>query len=189
MGCCVYEHWRPDTNACFYVGKGALRRSRDLGVSAGCRTKAHGAVQEALRAQGLQVEIRIVAQDLTELEALALEMERIALYGKIEDGGTLVNRTIGGSGTYGMRHTPEARAKMCAAQAARDPALSGHPHTPESRAKISAALKGRPKSAESRAKRADTLRGRPLTPEHIANIKAAQKARWARRRERLAEGT
>lgn len=29
----VYEHWRPDLATCFYVGKGKLKRVRDLSRS------------------------------------------------------------------------------------------------------------------------------------------------------------
>lgn len=112
---CVYEHWRPDTNVCFYVGKGPLRRSRDMGVSAGCRTAAHGAVQQEPKAKGLSVEVRIVAVGLDEIESLRFEMDRISLYGRADLGtGTLVNRTNGGSGTSGMRHTDASRAKLSA---------------------------------------------------------------------------
>ena len=51
----------------------------------------------------------------------------------------------------GYKHTPEARAKISAAQMGNKKFL-GHEHTPEARAKIAAAGLGREHSPEARAK-------------------------------------
>lgn len=95
----VYEHWRPDTDACFYVGKGHGNRAGGLKR----RNRHHLNVQKKLAAQGLSVEVRIIKSDLTEKDALALEIERIAIYPREQ----LTNQTDGGDGCTGYKHKPE----------------------------------------------------------------------------------
>lgn len=154
---CIYEHWRPDPGQCFYVGKGSLRRSRDIVPSSG-RNALYVAVWRELKTLGLEVEVRIVASELDEIPALILEAERITLYGRLDNGtGTLANRTDGGSGTNGMIHTAHSRQKIA------DGHL-GQPLSAEHRAAVSKSLKGRPKSPEWSKKIGDAQRGRKKKP-------------------------
>jgi len=92
----VYEHWRPDTDVCFYVGKGARGRARRMKD----RNPHHQAVVKKLSKLGMCVEIRMVHSGLTEDEAFAKEVERIAFWRGL--GVSLVNRTNGGEGPSGL---------------------------------------------------------------------------------------
>ena len=72
----VYEHWRPDTCQCFYVGKGA-------GIRKGLmcrRNRHHLAIQNKLKDLGLEVEIKVISSGLSEDDAFALEMRLIAFW-------------------------------------------------------------------------------------------------------------
>jgi hypothetical protein len=102
----VYEHWRSDKNSCFYVGKGFGGRAYRLKRN----NPHHARTVELLRTAGLSVEIRIIASDLKEEEALNLERDRIQFY---RDASIqLANVTDGGDGTSGYRFTDEQRAAM-----------------------------------------------------------------------------
>lgn len=68
----------------------------------------------------------------------------------------------------GYRHTPEALAKMSAAQ-------KGAVRSPELRAQVSAALKGRVISPEHAEKTRRALIGKPKTDAHRAAMSVAQK--------------
>ena len=89
---CVYEHWRPDLNQCFYVGKGNTRRP--FAFSKRARTAAHHKVQEELRKAGLSIEVRVIRTTQSDAEAASLEVERIAFWRA--SGAPLVNMTEGG---------------------------------------------------------------------------------------------
>jgi hypothetical protein len=135
----VYEHWRPDTNACFYVGKGKLKRSRSIEA----RNGRHARIVAKLRRMGYEPESRIVGSGLTEPEAFALEIERIAFWRRA--GTRTANFTDGGDGTSGKFHSPETRARIAAKAIGR--VLSA-----ESIAKRTAKILGTKRSTETRAK-------------------------------------
>jgi hypothetical protein len=171
----VYEHWRPDKNICFYVGKGCGRRSR---VMYG-RKEHHQRIQKKLARMGLSVEIRIIATGLSDDDAKALEMERIAFW--LAKGCDLANRTAGGDG--GVNPHPETRAKMRAAKL-------GTKHSDEQKAKISAstkaalnapgmserlsaAIRAASQRPEVKEKRSRSQKARIRTKEHAQRISAA----------------
>lgn len=89
----VYEHWRPDTGACFYVGKGSAARAYKMGRGAG-RNAFHVAIVNKLKRLGMCVEISLISDCLTESEALSAEIERIAYWRDL--GVELTNATDGG---------------------------------------------------------------------------------------------
>ncbi len=155
----VYEHWRPDTDVIFYVGKGKGTRAHTLWN----RNKLHRALQAELAKVGLTFEVKFVFRGLSNLEALRLERERIVYWRDL--GAILVNITDGGLGTSGMKFSAETRAKM-----SRD--RKGRRITEQQRHNISKALTGRKKSPEHIAKVAAAIAtincGRKHTPEHIA---------------------
>lgn len=99
----VYEHWRPDTNVCFWVGKGTGRRARQFK-----RNPHYDNIVAKLARLGMCVEVRMVESGLEEHEAFALEQTRITFWR--ERGDTLANRTSGGEGTSGRRHSEEWKA-------------------------------------------------------------------------------
>src|SRR5258706_14477107 len=74
----VYEHWRPDKDICFYVGKGHGRRAYRL--DRGERNIHYNRVAKKLATLGMYIEVRLVAFGLNEVEAFSLERERIAFW-------------------------------------------------------------------------------------------------------------
>jgi hypothetical protein len=100
----VYEHWRPDTNSCFYVGKGRKKRALNMLN----RNPHHKNVQKKLNDSNLKVEVKIIFKNLSNEEAEILEFEQIIFYG-IEN---LCNKSLGPSGCVGYTHTEEAKRKI-----------------------------------------------------------------------------
>ena len=96
----IYEHWRPDRDECFYVGKGHGVRANWLRG----RNQHHRAIQAKLSRLGMAVEVRMVRTGLSEDEAFTLEIERIAFWRNA--GVDLANITNGGRGI--ARETREA---------------------------------------------------------------------------------
>ena len=92
----VYEHWRLDRDECFYVGKGMKNRAYKMRD----RNAHHQAIMAKLSREGRGMEVRMVATGLTEDEAFALEVERIAFWREV--GVDLANLTNGGEGTSGL---------------------------------------------------------------------------------------
>jgi hypothetical protein len=78
--------------------------------------------------------------NLTEIGAFAIERRMIRWYGRKDLGtGILRNRSDGGEGATGRRHTAESRAKISKSMKGRP----GKSPSPEIRQKISNATKGR----------------------------------------------
>lgn len=195
----VYEHWRPDTNQCFYVGKGrggrAHRRTR--------RNKHWGNIVNKLGAFGLVHDVRILKTGLNGADAALLEIECIKFWKEV--GTKLVNMTDGGEGALGRRlseaekenlrkfntgkvvsaetrlksslalrnPSAETRAKISAGSRGRVSPNRGKPLSFEHRLKLSLAGMGRTMPPEVRAKVAAAGRGRTLSPEAKAKIGAA----------------
>lgn len=148
----VYEHWRPDTGKCFYVGKGKRKRARSLEP----RNSRHGRIVMKLARLGLAPEIRIVRSGLTESEAFSLEVMTITHWRNA--GIEIANYTTGGDGPSGYVHTDATKAIL------RKLAL-GRKWSPETHLKRS-----QPRGPISEATRA----------KQSASAKIAQKARFDR---------
>lgn len=153
----VYEHWRPDKDVCFWVGKGngdrAFRFRRNF---------HYNNVVAKLGRLGMCVEVRMVASGLSEDTSLALEIERIAFWRS--SGVALTNVTNGGEGTSGLKHSEKTRALLSLK-------LRGKKRGPLSeatRVKIGLAQKGK-KRGKNPAHSA-RLKGRSLTAQHRAAI-------------------
>lgn len=157
----VYEHWRPDTNKCFYVGKGKNKRAWDMKHMRNCH---HMAVVSKLTSLGYSVDIRIIAQQLSHDEAIAMEIEKIAFYG-IDN---LTNMTEGGDGM--ANPTAETRAKISISQKKRF-------SDPREKAKLSFRAKGRKISDETKKKISIAGKGRKVSEETKLKIKEAAKKR------------
>lgn len=156
----VYEHWRPDLDLPFYVGKGKGGRAHKMRD----RNPHHRAVVKKLAAIGMMVEVRMVSSGLGEDEAFRIEMERIAFWRKA--GVTLANKTDGGDGVSGLKMSIEARAKMAAAKV-------GKKQSPEAVAKRIAPLIGRTQPRDAVEASASKRRGKKLSEEHKAKISAS----------------
>jgi hypothetical protein len=128
----VYEHWRPDTDVCFYVGKGSGKRAWTL---KGRRNKYHASIVSKLTANGMCVDVRIVSSNLSEMSAFDTERERIAFYGR----DFLSNMSDGGEGL--SNPSDEVRVKM-SAKAMGNKRNVGRKLSAEAKAKIGAASIG-----------------------------------------------
>mgnify|MGYP003385359213 CR=1 FL=1 len=94
----------------------------------------HSAVVQKLERLGFAVEIRIIASGLTDAAALAMEVDRIAMWRSA--GVKLANITEGGDAPS---ITPESRLLMSAAAIKRTTnSFSGKTHSPETKARWSA---------------------------------------------------
>jgi hypothetical protein len=156
----VYEHWRLDRDECFYVGKGKGIRAYKMRD----RNAHHRAIMGKLSREGSGMEVRMVATGLTEDEAFALEVERIAFWR--EAGADLANRTNGGDGVSGLKMSDEAKTKMAAAKL-------GTKQSPETIAKRIAPLIGRKQPRHAVEICAEKRRGKALSEEHKAKLSAA----------------
>lgn len=100
----LYRHTRIDKNEPFYIGIGDNETRAYNKIN---RTKHWKSIAK----KGYEVEVLL--EDLTWEQACEKEREFIALYGRKDLGtGTLVNLTDGGEGTFGYRHTEEAKLKI-----------------------------------------------------------------------------
>lgn len=98
----VYEHKKPHTGDVFYVGKGHNYRA----WSSDSRNKHW---KHTVAKHG-GFEVNIIKDNLTNDDAIELEIATIALYRS--KGYTLVNMTNGGEGVSGFKHSEESKARM-----------------------------------------------------------------------------
>jgi len=157
----VYEHWRPDKNVCFYVGKGKNKRAWDMKHM---RNRHHQAVVSKLTAMGLAVNVKIVVEHISNETAISLEIDRIAFYGM----ENLTNLTAGGDGM--ANPTPETRAKISASQKARF-------QRPEEMEKVYQRNRNRIISNETREKLSAAGKNRKLSEEHKQKLSKFAKER------------
>jgi len=149
----VYEHWRPDTNQCFYVGKGQGRRAYALKKG---RNRYHKAISSKLEQNGLSVEVRIIAEGLPELLAFAIEICRIAIWRG--EGVPLANIANGGEGCTGLKLSPEQRRRIGELKRGNKYRL-GAKLSEETKRKIGEKHAGRTLSEEHKKKVAQSLSG------------------------------
>lgn len=157
----VYEHWRPDKNICFYVGKGKNKRAWDM---KNMRNPHFKSVVSKLLSIGLCVDVRIIAKELTNEEAIDLEKKTIAFYGV----KNLTNLTEGGDGM--ANPTEETRNKISKSQKLRF-------SRPEEYEKMLARLKNRIVSEDTKIKLSIAGKGRKHTEESIEKMKNSAKNR------------
>ncbi len=169
---CIYEHWEPGAQYPFYVGQGKGKRAFSLGD----RSKNHRAVIAELALRGLKYEVKIVRIFLTKDTANTYEVELIAKWRA--NGATLVNKTIGGSGTVGCALTPEHRAKLSAMKKGKP--LPAHMHEAARIANIgNRYTKGKKLSPEHRARLSERLKGNTHTKGQKRNPSAVEaSAAW-----------
>lgn len=175
----VYEHWRPDKDLCFYVGKGKTRRANVMYN----RGRHHENIQKKLERKGMCVEVRLVASGLSEENAFALEIERIAFWRSV--GVDLCNRTSGGEGA--SNPSDETRALMRAAKLGRK-LTEEHKRKvaetsrqrmadPAARMRISESSKAFQNRPEQKEKTSQFFKNLPRTKEHCERISAAHKGK------------
>ena len=186
----VYEHWRPDRDEPFYVGKGSGRRAYHMSG----RNSHHKAIQAKLSRLGMCVEVRLVASGLTEDEAFCMEIERIASLQS--SGADLANMTIGGEGPSGAKRPPMplvTREKLSKAHkgkklssahvqkmAAAHRGMKRPPFSDEHKKKLSEGRRGMKFSEEHKRNMSLSRAGiklRPYPPEHGKKISEAHRRR------------
>lgn len=175
----TYEHIRPDTGVVFYVGKGARKRAyKKDGRNSHWRNVV-------LKNNG-KFDVRIINWFKDEDSAFESEQWHI---NSIKHLGNLVNKTSGGEGISGLKHTEESRAKMRKpksdiAKLNMSAAKSGKPGrriSDSERAKLSSERKGsgnpmfgKKMSEEARAHLSDISRGRTHSEESKAKMSIAR---------------
>jgi hypothetical protein len=130
----VYTHLNPQTKEIFYVGIGKGNRAWNKGAG---RNKFW---ENYVNKHGFEVEI--IAENITRNQAGKIEIELIAHLGRrqIEEGGTLVNRSIGGDGgSGGYTHTEAWKRQHSERQLGK----KKKPLSQEAKEKLSKALIGR----------------------------------------------
>ena len=198
----VYVLFRPWDGSPLYVGKGKGQRWLDHErKKTGHRNKHLINTIRKAKAAGLEIPKIKVRENITNDEAIEIEIALIAAIGREEYGGPLVNLTDGGEGTSGIIMSAEAREKNRQTRLAlwltpeyRD-AMIALRQTPEHRAKLKGHRPGqwneeqRAAAAErartqKKSKRSPETRAKmsafALTPEGRAMKSAAAKARWTR---------
>lgn len=121
MNSFVYVHKNPVSGQIFYVGIGKQNRRPKSKDNRNTYWKNY------VKKHGEPI-IEIIHSGLTWEDACAIEKTLIKLYGKVQDGGVLVNMTDGGEGAAGLKYDrkmlenkkaamnrPEVKAKLRAA--------------------------------------------------------------------------
>jgi hypothetical protein len=172
QGFYVYAYLREDGTP-YYIGKGKGNRawvlhSNNIIVPDKCL-------------------ITICESNLSELGAFALERRLINWYGRINNNtGMLMNKSLGGEGSSGYKHTPDAIAKLKARTPtdkwrenhSRRMSGEGNPtKVPEVAKKISDALTGKAKSEGHIQK----MSAAKLGKKQPASVGAAASAYWSGR--------
>lgn len=182
------KDWRNDP----YMGSGTIIKNL---------LKAHPLIE-------FRKEVLCFCRDAEQL----LKAEEAAVGTQYQDNPLCVNLCAGGAGVVGRVISEETRAKIGAAKkgqthseeakAKMSKALKGRTHSEEARAKLSEALKGRTYSEETREKMSEGQKGKilseetkakisvaikgktkpPFSEEHRANLSAAKRAYWEKRR-------
>jgi len=105
----VYEHWRPDKNVCFYVGKGKGKRAYAIDRD----NFYYQNIILKLAEAKLFVEIRFISAELSEELAFTIEKARIAYWRQL--GVKLTNILDGGEGASGAIWNEQSRKLISAA--------------------------------------------------------------------------
>jgi len=148
---CVYEHRRKDTGEVFYVGKGKANRVSD--------TKNRNSDWSSVV---LQVGFYPNVIFETDCEDLALFVEQEYIHKCRVMNVAIVNKTSGGQGISGYRHTQKSKEKMRESRIGKP----GHPHSEESKQKIREANTGIVFTEERKRKIAEKAKGREM-PDHV----------------------
>lgn len=154
----AYVHCKPDGSV-FYVGKGALRRAKNLRE----RNEYHRRVVAKYGRENILIGMLECSSN-----AISLELERGIIKCLKRSGVKLTNCTDGGE--KGTVLTDETKAKLSVAAKKRGVSEACH------KAKV-AAKKGKPLSEEQKRKQSESMKGIVFTEEHRKNISESAKKR------------
>lgn len=153
----TYAHYTPDGRL-FYIGKGSGNRAYTF-----YQRGSHWNNTVAKYGEPL---VKIITEWATESLAMRHEAYLIAYFRSA--GYRLCNKTDGGEGTSGYKHTPEQRENNRRARLGKSPSNKGVPCSEEVKAKISAAKMGKsngPMSEEAKRKIGYANRGKKHSEE------------------------
>lgn len=138
----VYRHHRLDKNEVFYVGIGK-KESRAFDMV----KRNH--IWKGIKSRS-EVEVEIVARDLSWELACELEQLMISEYGRIDlHSGTLANLTDGGDGSVGVKQSQETIDKRADSN------------------------RGRKNTEETKRKMSEARKGIVFTAEHLENLRTS----------------
>jgi hypothetical protein len=141
----VYQYVRKSNGLPYYIGKGRGKR-------AWC---PHGSVSVPKDL----TKIQIISENMTEADALKLEKDLIAKYGRKDLGnGILLNKTDGGEGL--SNPGPETRQKMIDNIKTGRTGMTNRVHSKETKSKMSESAKRRGFTEEQRRKIGEARRGK-----------------------------
>ena len=136
----------------YYIGKGSNGRAFD---------KNHGIIPIPKDKNN----IVFLETGLSENKAFEIEKFLIAYYGRKDLGtGILYNRTDGGEGTFGYKHSVVTKEKMSNSRIGECNSFFGKKHSEETKKKISDTGRGRVTSDETKKKLSNVGKGRPGKP-------------------------
>ncbi len=151
----VYFYLRKDGTP-YYVGKGKDGRAYQ---------------KHEIKIPSERDRIVFVGINMSEEEAFALEIDQIAFYGRKDLGtGVLRNKTDGGEGCSGHRHSEQTKQRLREASTGERNPMFGR------RGPASPAY-GKPLSAEAREKLRESNAGKPKSEEHRRKLSESKKGK------------
>lgn len=106
----VYAHIRKSTGEVFYIGRGTGKRMY---------SKQHRSKHWQAIVNKYGIDHKILFNNLTNEGANVIEQEQIKEYGRLDNGGQLINQTDGGGGLCGYKPTKETLIKKSKAMKGR----------------------------------------------------------------------
>jgi hypothetical protein len=167
----TYCHTRNDTNKIFYIGKGTKNRAN---FKFGRNSHWHRIANK----HGFKV--KILANWDTEQKAFDHEKLLISCFKDM--GYDLANKSDGGEGNSGWKHTEEFKKKSSELRKGKTSPKKGYKTSEETKKKLSLSQLGRVKSSEERKKISEANRRRIISFETRLKLSIAAKKREERKR-------
>jgi hypothetical protein len=155
----VYAYFEPGCEKPFYIGKGSGQRAYQHRCRCRVskqRTHFYNKLRSLLQ-EGIEPQIVLLQEDITEPEAFELERWLIKFFKRCSEGGCLCNHTTGGEGGAGYkRRTPVTQRE----RHNRSMAQRGKKFTVQHRKNISKARQGLRRSQSAHQKQKKTWQDR-----------------------------